>query len=95
MYSILRTSRLISGGSCDSLPICQCGEVLKNQVFAACLLVEEVDKLLFVNEVDRIEALTYDADVEIALFVFCSHADTVKEDVNSTLRTAARKPSLT
>ena len=95
MYSSLRTSRLVSGGSCDSLPVCQCGEVLKNQVFAACLLVEEVDKLLFVNEVDRIEALTYDADVEIALFVFCPHANTIKEHVNSTLRTTTRKSSLT
>ena len=77
------------------LPVGQCNDLLKVDVVAVGGLVEEVDKLLFVNEVDRIEALTYDADVEIALFVFCPHADTVKEDVNSMLRTAAQESPLT
>ena len=60
------------------LPVRQGGEVLENQVPAPGVLMDEVDELLLIDEVRRIEVLANHPNMELALFSFRTDRNTAR-----------------
>ena len=72
----VRTQRTNPSRAIHLLPVRQGGEVLENQVPATRILMYEVDELLLIDEVRRIEVLANHTNMELALFAFRTDRDT-------------------
>ena len=78
----VRTQRTNPSRAIHLLPVRQGGEVLENQVPATGVLIDEVDELLLIDEVRRIEVLANHPNMELALFAFRTDRNTARRLVS-------------